>query len=379
MDSFYGGRQGRTYNIVARFSSIDDMVTHFAQSTYTDVNFGQYVMIDTINEPEGWTGEIWTPKWTDRQNGAIYRRGFDITDTIASSSRTIVNPGNGAIYVGQIPSGKPGDSIENVQVNSETNQITYDIIRWNMTPSEASTSKVASTAGTITALTNIEFVTEDFLNPSFETTYSGTHAPQSFTNINYPVKIGLKGDNLTVLYANEDYRNSIDNAVVYPNSDLKWENLGEVTAQFHVYGDYQDGDDGHASGSTLALDKIKYDYPYGLGKNQDGSLVSTSSSHSNKQGWLITVTSTFSKPNDSETYYNYKCYAYDYRNPKSADASSAEAQKCWYLMGDFSTQVSAESMSSRMEPEKIMAIGTTAQQGAIASSLNNNGYWFVEE
>ena len=364
MDSFYGGRQGRTYNIVARFPDISAMTSAFAQSTYTAVNFGQYVMIDTINKPDDWTG-AWTPRWTDRQNGAIYRRGFDITNTIAPESTTIVNPGNGAIYVGQIPSGKPGDSIENVQVNSETNQITYDIIRWNMTPSEASTSKVASTAGIITALTNIEFVTNDFLNPSFETTYSGTHTPQSFTNINYPVKIGLSGDNLTVLYANEDYRNGIDNAVVYPNSNLKWENLGAVTAQFHIYGNCSN------------LTEIQDTYPKGLGYEWDSDQSEWILKTPEIQGWLITTTSSIGEGSSAVT--NYNCYAYNYRNGSIATESTDISKQRWYLMGDFKTAVTAQEMSNYIKPEKIMAIGTTMQQGAIASSLNNNGYWFVEE
>lgn len=362
MDSFYGGRQGRTYNIVARFPDISAMTSAFAQSTYTAVNFGQYVMIDTINEPDNYPG-TWTPRWTDRQNGAIYRRGFDITNTIAPDSTTIVNPGNGAIYVGQIPSGQPGDSIENVRVDEGTNQLLYDIRHWDMNSSESSVS--STTAGTITALTNIEFVTENFLNPSFETTYSGTHTPQSFTNINYPVKIGLSGDNLTVLYANEDYReNHLDNPIIGEGS-LKWENLGAVTAQFHIYGNCSD------------LTEIQDTYPKGLGYEWDSVQSKWILTTPEIQGWLITTTSSIGEGSSAVT--NYNCYAYNYRNGSIATETTDVSKQRWYLMGDFKTAVTAQQMSNYIQPEKIMAIGTTAQQSAIASTLNNGGYWFVKE
>ena len=48
MASFYGGKQGITYNIVARYDSVADMVSAFSQGgTYTTVNYGEYVIIDT--------------------------------------------------------------------------------------------------------------------------------------------------------------------------------------------------------------------------------------------------------------------------------------------------------------------------------------------
>lgn len=65
MYSFYGGKQGRTYNIVASFDSIDSMVDAFKDGgSYTEVNYGQYVIIDTINKKS-------------LQNGCLFRRGFN--------------------------------------------------------------------------------------------------------------------------------------------------------------------------------------------------------------------------------------------------------------------------------------------------------------
>lgn len=129
MSSFYGGKQGRTYNIVARFDEIyidiqslnaldttkedyesgdrfsyngkaylvlpggagtlttDDltdttkvvqikgMVNEFSKGgAYTEVNYGQYVIIDTIlNENHR----------NDSANGILYRRGFDYNQEVA--------------------------------------------------------------------------------------------------------------------------------------------------------------------------------------------------------------------------------------------------------------------------------------------------------
>lgn len=137
MYSFYGGKQGRTYNIVQRYDSIQKMIEAFSNGgAYTQANYGQYVIIDTPNK-------------NNPQNGILYRRGFDYTQELVSRpSRTIIDsetgteilnpdfwtitendqnfnqqdwntawfnyikqPGAGAIYVGQIvgPEGQAPD------------------------------------------------------------------------------------------------------------------------------------------------------------------------------------------------------------------------------------------------------------------------------
>ncbi len=68
MASFYGGKQGITYHIVERYDSIADMVDNFSKGgAYTAVNYGQYVIIDTILNQH---------KKNSQQNGLLYRRGF---------------------------------------------------------------------------------------------------------------------------------------------------------------------------------------------------------------------------------------------------------------------------------------------------------------
>ena len=67
--SFYGGREGRTYHLVQRFDSVAAMVSAFQRGgSYTDVNYHEYVIIDTIlNSNQG----------NNAENGLIYRRGMN--------------------------------------------------------------------------------------------------------------------------------------------------------------------------------------------------------------------------------------------------------------------------------------------------------------
>ena len=127
MNSFYGGKQGITYNIVERYDSVAQMCTCFSNGgSYTDVNYGEYVIIDTIkNNQAGGTHNA--------ENGLLFRRGFDFDDTGLPKpdkvnyyveiqdqqtgeihqelntqawdiawSNWLENVGHGAIYVGQI-------------------------------------------------------------------------------------------------------------------------------------------------------------------------------------------------------------------------------------------------------------------------------------
>lgn len=67
-NSFYGGKQGRTYNIVAHYDSVNQMVTLFeGGGNYNDVNYNEYVIIDTIVNDH---------KKYNRENGLLYRRGM---------------------------------------------------------------------------------------------------------------------------------------------------------------------------------------------------------------------------------------------------------------------------------------------------------------
>ena len=127
MSSFYGGKEGRTYNIVQRYDSVAQMVEAFSGGgAYTGANYGQYVIIDTIMNLN---------HKSDLENGLLYRRGFDYNDAATNHpkpkqqdfldvnnnlkeeewqtawAKWVSNPGGGAIYVGQII-GPQGDSPE---------------------------------------------------------------------------------------------------------------------------------------------------------------------------------------------------------------------------------------------------------------------------
>lgn len=94
MNSFYGGKEGRTYHIVQTYPSIEEMVNNFARgAAYPDVSYGQYVMIDTVSK-------------NNPDNGRLYRRGINYSQELENP--TPEHPGAGAIYIGQIvgPDGK---------------------------------------------------------------------------------------------------------------------------------------------------------------------------------------------------------------------------------------------------------------------------------
>ena len=72
MESFYGGKQGRSYKIVQHFDSVKAMVDAFQQGgTYTDVGYDEYVIIDTI---------INNNDKTNPENGLLYRRGYNYSE-----------------------------------------------------------------------------------------------------------------------------------------------------------------------------------------------------------------------------------------------------------------------------------------------------------
>lgn len=90
MFSFYGGKPGISFLIVASFSSIQDMNTAFNSENYSTVHYGEYVIIDTEDK-------------NDPDNGKIFRRGQNGGEYFAQ----IVGP------AGPAPNLK-GDSYNNV-------------------------------------------------------------------------------------------------------------------------------------------------------------------------------------------------------------------------------------------------------------------------
>ena len=77
MESFYGGRPGASFIITKSFNSIDDMKAAFRKgAAYTDVYYDEYVII-TVPDAAG----------ADRkkQNGNVYRRGYDYTNEMGGA------------------------------------------------------------------------------------------------------------------------------------------------------------------------------------------------------------------------------------------------------------------------------------------------------
>ena len=140
MSSFYGGKQGRTYHIVQRYNSVQQMCEAFAGGgAYTQANYGQYVIIDTVLE----SGR------SNLENGLLYRRGFDYNDSASQYIKPnpndskyqdgdiwdkeafqqdwaewVQHPGCGAIYVGQIVGTQGGTAEIQIETWSDFEQQT---------------------------------------------------------------------------------------------------------------------------------------------------------------------------------------------------------------------------------------------------------------
>lgn len=112
MSGFYGGRDGRSFLIVKDFESVAAMAKAFDDPAYTEVNFDEYVLINTLNK-------------NNPENGQIYRRGYDYTSDRKIASYTLKKEvdeegnivitytsdqidANGAVYVGTVvgPAGR---------------------------------------------------------------------------------------------------------------------------------------------------------------------------------------------------------------------------------------------------------------------------------
>lgn len=74
--SFYGGKEGVSFLIKARFDSVNDMTLAFSQGgAYNEVGYGEFVIIDTPNK-------------NDYENGTVYRRGFDYSSDMGTARPT---------------------------------------------------------------------------------------------------------------------------------------------------------------------------------------------------------------------------------------------------------------------------------------------------
>jgi hypothetical protein len=123
MESFYGGKRGISFTIVEHFDSVEDMMNKFSQGgSYELVNYGEYVIIDTI---------VNLNNKTSLENGLVYSRGYNYTEAKAkvpnkndyknedgnldndayerAMHQYFLAPGAGAVYIGQIV-GPQGES-----------------------------------------------------------------------------------------------------------------------------------------------------------------------------------------------------------------------------------------------------------------------------
>ena len=82
MYSFYGGKPGNPFVIVASFPDIATMTNSFNSNSYTTVHYDEYVIINTANK-------------NHKDNGKIFRRGYNGPEYIAQ----IVGPAGPAPHV----------------------------------------------------------------------------------------------------------------------------------------------------------------------------------------------------------------------------------------------------------------------------------------
>ncbi len=369
MSSFYGGKQGRTYHIVKSFDSIENMVTSFAISTYADVLFGEYVLIDTPNKQS-------------QENGCLYRRGFDVAESPVTT--TVQNPGAGAIYIGRIcgPAGRtPGfqfistvsttadlitavSTVSNTDLNGNPTQVTTTLTFPSFNPT-ASVNYIPSTASASVVVTpkvnqpfkpvlNFKLPVSQLHNQvssvSFNansgnltatvTTYSNTNVAgttaSTIGNINYPKTVTIDDSkNVKVTYANNSVStigqiNDIT-SVVSQDSGIQIHfrngsssNIIPIGSQFHVQGDYE------------SLSELQQAHPNGFTGSQ--------------QGWVATINGVF--------------YAYDHRSNSG-----------WYQIGS----ISEDAVYQGLDPTAAVLFATTAVDGSKLNHLKVGGAWFVVE
>lgn len=88
MDSLYGGHQGNSFTLRAEFASVGEMVAAFKGGpNYTNVWYDEFVIINTKNK-------------NDKDNGKIFRRGYDYQNSMGGAIQVgqVVGPSSGTPY-----------------------------------------------------------------------------------------------------------------------------------------------------------------------------------------------------------------------------------------------------------------------------------------
>ena len=377
MSSFYGGKQGRTFNLVKSYKTLSEMVEAFSISTYSEVLFGEYVIIETSDRSQP-------------QNGCLYRRGLNTSDPINTSS--VTNPGAGAIYVGKIsgPMGPtpdvnftvlssstisdiayqhlPASTDQYGNITSANAQITFPYLKITPTVSTAvSTATAEATVSTVSGepfSSNISFslpITQrntEFSDFTFnkntgeitvvETPYDISNTSQASSTVSvgvleYPKALALSSEGaLTATYATtgteevatlgtivypKTLTSTNDSEIIVTYNDNSTTSIPQAGSQFHVLGNYA---------TTEALYTA---YPNG---------IPSTSSHT---GWVVTVGT-----GELKTFYGY-----DYINNSG-----------WYAIGGFGQ----DQVDAVIDPTKITAFSPAAEE---PNNLKLGGTWFVTE
>ena len=217
--SFYGGRRGVSFIIKKSYASVTEMLQDFAK-TSCEVNFGQYILINTENK-------------NDPNNGALYRRGLDV-----NSSRTIPLweynetqgiwvksqvEARGAEYIGTIagPSGRAPslmvrdyDDINKEDTGGVINRGTLEGSSRNKSTSDGIIQRViVYDPNNLTAAAREEIA--QGIIPQFIEKDSDTFANQEVLPGKYQLTIQEK--NGSVLFPNSSYSNNL----IY-NNDIEY-------------------------------------------------------------------------------------------------------------------------------------------------------------
>jgi hypothetical protein len=119
LDSLYGGKQGQSFVLRGRFTSVQEMVDAFAKgASYTDVWYGEYVIIDTPNK-------------NDADNGRIYQRGLNYDNEETGGAievGQVVGPSSGTPYI-QLLSREKLNSIK--EASQDDNAVTHTRFPWD--------------------------------------------------------------------------------------------------------------------------------------------------------------------------------------------------------------------------------------------------------
>lgn len=394
MSSFYGGKQGRTYHITNRFASISDMVSSFAQTTYSDTLFGEYVIIDTLDK-------------SNPENGCLYRRGLNSSQvstvsrpaTTAGSQEWLEyfeNAGAGAIYVGKIsgPRGNTPYVVLDVESNPAATSITASTVA--PTPEDYEDGYNISTVHSkitfpyLVPSVSVTLSSAGSLPGSTATTGSSVFSP----NITFSLPRAKNGDSINNISLGSDQKSLIATVttydawnvgssatstigtITYPTnvsminttgansgkvnisySDGNSETIGTVTYITSVTADQdQSFNFIFNNGTTQTVPQAGSQFHvYGdydsVGELPQGGFPSTAGA----KGWIATV-----NEGDAKSFY-----AYDYHNNNR-----------WYKIGSFG----AEETNELVEPGKFITFASSNTATSVVSTvIKENGIWFVTE